>query len=110
MIARPSFHPPVINGPINGGMTQGNEMVGLKAEPTPSTSRAKIPMTPPTKLAKIIGMKKMGLSMMGIPKIMGSLILKIFGMTATFLKALKRSDLAEYMDRARERVEPVPPI
>ena len=57
-MAIPNFHPPVINGPINGGITQGREMVGLKAEPTPSTSRAKIPITPPTKLAKIMGMKK----------------------------------------------------
>ena len=68
---------------INGGVGHGTITAALAAKPT---AVAKYPIVPVTNGVIINGIAKIGLSMIGIPKITGSLILKILGPIDNFIE------------------------
>lgn len=106
-IARQS--PPVARkAPIGPGNVQGALTVTLLTKPAEVATQA---ITPLSNGAMINGGIKIGFKTIGVPKINGSLILKIAGINAVFPSFDPNSDFVRKASKiARPMVDPAPPI
>ncbi len=100
--------PPWKNTVMNPGVTQGIEIVGLK-------DIGKIPIkaqatNPEAAGEKTIGITYKGFNIIGKPKMIGSLILKILAGITSLRIALYFSDFANRVAIHNPNVFPAPPI